>query len=79
MGHEMSTDDRNRATTPRREKATRGAFYIWMAAYAAALVAIATVHGLGPAPAPEMHDQQATRGGTLIGPLVPILRAGANG
>jgi len=64
----------------RREKAARGAFYIWMAAYAATLVAIATVYGFSAPPAsPEIHDQQATRGGTLIGPLVPILRANANG
>jgi hypothetical protein len=42
----MRNDILHRAS-PRRETATRSAFFIWMAAYAAVLVAIVAVHSLG--------------------------------
>jgi hypothetical protein len=81
MGYEMHTDDRNRHASPRRETATRGAFYIWSAAYATALIAIVTAYGLGGSlhPMPS-KDHPAARSGTLANPPpAAILRANANG
>lgn len=43
----MTANDPLQRTGIRREKATRRAFFIWMAAYAAVIVAIAAAHMLG--------------------------------
>lgn len=54
-----------RRSHPRREKATRRAFFVWMAAYAVALVIVAMAHTLGGAPvgttldASDVQTQQA--------------------
>ncbi|MCX5495132.1 hypothetical protein OSH11_10480 [Kaistia dalseonensis] len=42
----MTNDTFHRAS-PRRETAARRLFYVWMAAYAAVIVAIAVVHTFG--------------------------------
>ncbi|BCP54608.1 hypothetical protein K32_32250 [Kaistia sp. 32K] len=80
----MSTQKSTRPARPRRETATRGAFYIWMAAYAAALVAIVSVHEFSGRPAETpAPEQQATHGAThgdmLLGPLVPVVQADVDG
>ena len=63
----------------RRERATRGAFCLWIATYAAAVAAIVTVHALGGAPAAPDIDpsHHATRAGASPAPLVA--RADMNG
>lgn len=46
-GTNMRNDDTIYRGKGRREAATRRAFYIWMAAYAAVLVAIVAIHSFG--------------------------------
>jgi uncharacterized membrane protein YhaH (DUF805 family) len=79
----MSMDDTNRSFSGshRRERATRGAFYLWMAAYAAIVVAIVAVHAIGGASAPDGEPtRQATRSGVSLGPVVPVVaQADVNG
>lgn len=40
-------DEKNDRSNPRRETVARRAFFIWMAAYAAVVVAILTIHSVG--------------------------------
>ncbi len=47
----MTADNIHHRPNPRREKAARRAFILWMAAYAVALVALVTLYGLGGEPA----------------------------
>jgi len=80
----MNMDDKNKSFSGsrRRERATRGAFYLWMAAYAAVVVAIVAVHAIGgAAPAPDTeHTRQAARSGVSLGPVIPaIAHADVNG
>ncbi len=77
----MSTNDRNHGGSRRRERATRGAFYLWMAAYAAVVVAIVAVHAIsgGSGHSETGHTQQATRAGVSLGPVIPVAQADVNG
>lgn len=77
----MQMDDTKKRGNRRRERATRGAFYLWMAAYAAVVVAIVTIHAVsGTAQEPEAgHSQQATRAGVSLGPVIPVAQADVNG
>ncbi|WEK49981.1 MAG: hypothetical protein P0Y66_20275 [Candidatus Kaistia colombiensis] len=77
----MRTNDENQSRAGRRERATRGAFYLWMVAYAAVVVAIVAVHTLGgTAPKPEDgHTQQATRAGISYGTVIPVVQVDVNG
>ena len=43
----MTANELHHRPNSRREKVARRAFILWMAAYAVALVAIATLYGLG--------------------------------
>lgn len=83
MGHAMSMDDRMRHASPRREKAARGAFFVWIAAYAVVAITLITVHGLGGTPprAADLHARQTGVGGdqldpTPVGAIHPVTRAG---
>jgi len=77
----MRTNDENQSRAGRRERATRGAFYLWMAAYAAVVVAIVAVHALGgSASKPEdEHTQQAIRAGVSYGTVIPVVQVDVNG
>lgn len=77
----MNTDDRNHGGSRRRERAARGAFYLWMAAYAAVVIAIVTVHAISGASEGTQsgHTQQATRAGVSLGPVIPVAQADVNG
>ncbi len=46
----MTASNFHHRANPRREKTTRRAFILWIAAYVVALVAVATLHGAGGAP-----------------------------
>lgn len=74
----MNTDDRNHGGSRRRERAARGAFYLWMAAYAAVVIAIVTVHAISGT-SEDTHTQQATRAGVSLGPVIPVAQADVNG
>lgn len=78
----MSTKDTTSHERPRREIAARGAFYVWIAAYAAVTIAIATIHGFGgtPSRAGEVQARQETAAEALdptaVGSIHPVNRAG---
>jgi hypothetical protein len=82
----MSMDDRMRHASPRREKATRGAFFVWIATYAVVAITLITVHGLAGTP-PRSAGMQARHGGaeidqldpTPVGAIHPVTRAGKGG
>ena len=46
----MTESNFHNRPSPRREKAARRAFILWLAAYAIALVAVVALHGIGSAP-----------------------------
>lgn len=77
----MSTDDTTKGGSRRRERATRGAFYLWMATYAVVVVAIVAVHAVGGNSAgPDTgQGRQATRAGVFLGPTIPVVQADVNG
>jgi hypothetical protein len=69
------------SASPRREAAARRAFYLWMAAYVAVIIAIAALHSFGgpqatPIDAGGMRTQQAKVTGpqsAVIGaPVAPL-------
>ncbi|WP_156912020.1 hypothetical protein [Kaistia adipata] len=78
----MSTNDTTSHGRPRRETAARGAFYVWIAAYAAVTIAIATIHGFGgtPSRAGEVQARQDAAAHPLdptpVGSIHPVIRAG---
>jgi hypothetical protein len=81
----MSMDNGTKPGRPRREHAARGAFYVWIAAYAAVIIAIVTVHGLGGTP-PRVPDSPVrqdaaveTLDRTPVGSIVPAMHAGTGG
>ncbi|WP_336800728.1 hypothetical protein [Kaistia sp. MMO-174] len=77
----MRTNDENQSRAGRRERATRGAFYLWMAAYAAVVVAIVTVHAMSgnPSKPDDEHLQQAIRAGVSYGTVIPVVQVDVNG
>lgn len=80
----MRKNDTNRSGngSHRRERATRGAFYLWMAAYAAVVVAIVAVHAIGGATSEPDTEQtrQAAQSGVSLGPVIPVVaQADVNG
>ncbi|WP_156830941.1 hypothetical protein [Kaistia granuli] len=81
----MSMDNGTKRGRPRREHAARGAFYVWIAAYAAVIIAIVTVHGIGGTPpratdSPVRQDAAIeTLDHTPVGAIVPVARAGTGG
>jgi hypothetical protein len=76
----MSTNDTSRHERPRRETAARGAFYVWIAVYAAVTIAIATIHGFGGTRADDVHASQGVGAGALdptpVGSIHPVARSG---
>jgi uncharacterized membrane protein YhaH (DUF805 family) len=77
----MSTDEATKGGSRRRERATRGAFYLWMATYAAVVVAIVAVHAVGgnSVDSDSAQSRQATRAGVSLGPTISVVQADVNG
>lgn len=57
----MTENSHHQRAGLRREKVTRRAFILWIAAYAAALVVVAALHSFGGAPAGVTVDQNGIR------------------
>lgn len=81
----MSTDKGIKHAGGRRETVARSAFYVWIAAYVVATIAIVTVHGLSGTP-PQGVDSHARHDAALerldptpVGSIVPVARAGSGG
>ncbi|MCX5578071.1 hypothetical protein [Kaistia terrae] len=74
-------DDTTKGGSHRRERATRGAFYLWMAAYAAIVVAIVAVHAVGgnSVDPDTAQGRQITRAGAFLGPTIPVVQSDVNG